>query len=103
MNENGNIWSHFWVNFYIRVDDNDVATAILKKKSAPNKLMVDDATNDDNSVMSLSTATMEKLQFFRGDTILVKGKKRRDTILIALADDDVEDSKIKINKGNSVK
>ncbi|KAL1925285.1 uncharacterized protein VTP21DRAFT_168 [Calcarisporiella thermophila] len=78
--------------------DHDPATAILRKKSAPNKLIVDDATNDDNSVMCLSTATMEKLQLFRGDTVLVKGKKRRDTVLIVLADDDCDDTKIRINK-----
>lgn len=79
--------------------DHDPATAILRKKNAPNKLIVDDATNDDNSVLSLSTATMERLQFFRGDMVLVKGKKRRDTVLIVLADDSVEDSKVRINKG----
>ncbi|KAG0323594.1 AAA ATPase cdc48 [Dissophora globulifera] len=78
--------------------EHDPATAILRKKNAPNKLIVDDATNDDNSVLALSTATMEKLQFFRGDMVLVKGKKRRDTVLIVLADDSVEDSKIRINK-----
>ncbi|KAH7047059.1 transitional endoplasmic reticulum ATPase [Linnemannia elongata] len=78
--------------------EHDPATAILRKKSAPNKLIVDDATNDDNSVLALSTATMEKLQFFRGDMVLVKGKKRRDTVLIVLADDSVEDSKVRINK-----
>lgn len=77
----------------------DPATAILRRKAAPNKLMVDDATNDDNSVITLSNATMESLQLFRGDTVLVKGKKRRDTILIVLADDDVEDNKARINKG----
>ncbi|KAG9066045.1 AAA ATPase cdc48 [Linnemannia hyalina] len=78
--------------------EHDPATAILRKKSAPNKLVVDDATNDDNSVLALSTATMEKLQFFRGDMVLVKGKKRRDTVLIVLADDSIEDSKVRINK-----
>ncbi|KAG0272153.1 AAA ATPase cdc48 [Linnemannia exigua] len=78
--------------------EHDPATAILRKKSAPNKLIVDDATNDDNSVLALSTATMEKLQFFRGDMVLVKGKKRRDTVLIVLADDSVEESKVRINK-----
>ncbi|CEP11185.1 hypothetical protein [Parasitella parasitica] len=76
----------------------DPATAILRRKAAPNKLMVDDATNDDNSVITLSTATMERLQLFRGDTVMVKGKKRRDTVLIVLADDDMEDNKAKINK-----
>ncbi|KAI9360736.1 transitional endoplasmic reticulum ATPase [Pilaira anomala] len=76
----------------------DPATAILRRKAAPNKLMVDDAVNDDNSVITLSTATMERLQLFRGDTVIVKGKKRRDTVLIVLADDDMEDNKAKINK-----
>ena len=32
------------------------------------------------------------------DTVLLKGKKRRDTVLIVLADDEVENSKIRINK-----
>ncbi|KAF9952177.1 AAA ATPase cdc48 [Mortierella alpina] len=86
-------------NASISAPDSDLtATAILRKKSAPNKLIVDDATNDDNSVLALSTATMEKLQFFRGDMVLIKGKKRRDTVLIVLADDSVEDSKVRINK-----
>ncbi|KAI8069401.1 transitional endoplasmic reticulum ATPase [Gongronella butleri] len=81
------------------VDPNhDPATAILRRKSSPNKLMVDDAITDDNSVITLSTATMETLQLFRGDTVLVKGKKRRETVLIVLADDDVEDNKCRINK-----
>lgn len=31
--------------------------------------------------------------------VLVKGKKRRDTVLIVLADDSIEDSKVRINKG----
>lgn len=80
----------------------DPATAILRRKAAPNKLMVDDATNDDNSVITLSTATMERLQLFRGDTVIVKGKKRRDTVLIVLADDDMDDNKAKINKGKQL-
>ncbi|KAG0288917.1 AAA ATPase cdc48 [Linnemannia gamsii] len=76
----------------------DLSTAILRKKSAPNKLIVDDSMNDDSSVLALSTNTMEKLQFYRGDIVLIKGKKRRDTVLIALVDDSLEDSKVGINK-----
>jgi hypothetical protein len=44
----------------------DVSQAILKRKASPNKLLIDDATNDDNSVCSMNTATMEQLQLFRG-------------------------------------
>lgn len=63
--------------------------------------MVDDTSNDDNSVVSLSPATMEKLSLFRGDTVLIKGKKRRDTVLVVLSDDSCDEIKIKMNKGNS--
>lgn len=50
----------------------DFSTAILERKKAPNRLVVDEAINDDNSVVSLHPETMEKLQLFRGDTILIK-------------------------------
>ncbi|KAH0857237.1 hypothetical protein HID58_085498, partial [Brassica napus] len=33
---------------------------------------IEEASNDDNSVVSLQPATMEKLKLFRGDTILIK-------------------------------
>jgi transitional endoplasmic reticulum ATPase len=32
----------------------DFSTAILDSKKAPNRLMVDDATNDDNSAVCMS-------------------------------------------------
>ncbi|KAK1409778.1 hypothetical protein QVD17_36307 [Tagetes erecta] len=76
----------------------DFSTAILERKKAANRLVVDEAINDDNSVVSMHPQTMEKLQLFRGDTILIKGKKRRDTICIALADDTCEEPKIRLNK-----
>lgn len=50
----------------------DFSTAILERKKAPNRLVVDEAINDDNSVVALHPETMEKLQLFRGDTILIK-------------------------------
>lgn len=76
----------------------DMSTAIMDKKKSPNRLIVDDATNDDNSVLALSPAKMEELQLFRGDTVLIKGRKRRDTVCIVLADETCEDPKIKVNR-----
>lgn len=76
----------------------DVSTAIMDKKKSPNRLIIDDATNDDNSVVALSPAKMEELQLFRGDTVLIKGRKRRDTVCIVLADEECEDVKIKCNR-----
>jgi transitional endoplasmic reticulum ATPase len=79
-------------------DKKDFSTAILERKKAPNRVFVEEATNDDNSVVALHPATMEKLQLFRGDTVLLKGKKRKDTVCIVLTDDTVEESKIRMNK-----
>ena len=73
-------------------------TAILERKKAKNRLIVDDAINDDNSVVALNAKTMEELQLFRGDTVLLKGKKRKDTVCIVLADESCEEPKIRINK-----
>lgn len=50
----------------------DYSTAILERKKSPNRLVVDEATNDDNSVVALHPDTMERLQLFRGDTVLLK-------------------------------
>jgi len=41
---------------------------------------------------------METLQLFRGDTVLVKGKKRKDTVLIVLADEELDDGSARINR-----
>lgn len=41
---------------------------------------------------------MDELQLFRGDTVLIKGKKRRDTVCIALTDDTVTDDRIRMNR-----
>ena len=68
------------------------------KKKNPNRLLVDEASNDDNSVVALALSTMEELQLFRGDTVLLKGKRRKDTVCIVLADDTCEPGKIRMNK-----
>ncbi|MCO5564919.1 hypothetical protein L7F22_018587 [Adiantum nelumboides] len=77
----------------------DFSTAILDRKRAPHRLIVDETTvHDDNSVVSLHSATLDKLDLLRGDTALVKGKKRSFTIPIVLADDTCEEHKIRMNK-----
>jgi transitional endoplasmic reticulum ATPase len=78
--------------------EDDKATAILNRKRGPNRLIVDEATNDDNSVAVLSQAKMNELNIMRGDSIMIKGKKRRDTICISLVENELEDGKIRLNK-----
>jgi len=38
----------------------DLATAILRTKSKPNRLLVEEAINDDNSVVSMSQVRFSK-------------------------------------------
>jgi len=76
----------------------DLSTAILDKKKAPNRLVVEDATKDDNSAVALNPELIDELGFFMGDCIQVRGKKRKDTICIVLADETLEKTKIRMNK-----
>lgn len=41
---------------------------------------------------------MDELQLFRGDTVLLKGKKRREAVCIVLSDDTCSDEKIRMNR-----
>jgi transitional endoplasmic reticulum ATPase len=91
--------------------------------------MVDESPSDDNSVAILHPTTMETLGLFRlvlllgcrtglllmlsveilssvshwrvspRELILVRGKRRKDTVLICLSQDDIEEGKIAMNKG----
>ena len=76
----------------------EFATAILNKKARPNRLLVEDAINDDNSVVALSIAKMDELQLFRGDTVLLKGKKRKESVCCVLSDETCPDEKIRMNR-----
>jgi hypothetical protein len=76
-----NLWIPFPLDFFLAIDlcvenrkanKKDYSTAILERKKSPNRLIVDEAMNDDNSVVSMHPNTMEKLQLFRGDTVLLK-------------------------------
>ena len=79
-------------------DKDDLATAILKNKERPNRLIVEETANDDNSCVSLSQAKMDELGLFRGDTVLLKGKKRKETVCIVLSDETVSNEKIRMNR-----
>lgn len=43
-------------------------------------------------------AKMDELQLFRGDTVLMKGKKRRESVCIVLSDDTCSDEKVRMNR-----
>ncbi|KAM0864636.1 hypothetical protein ACQ4PT_043796 [Festuca glaucescens] len=74
-----------------------MASASSSKKAA-NRLVVEEATTDDNSICNLHPATMEELSIFKGDVVLLKGKRRRTTGCIVVPDDTCEEHKLKINR-----
>lgn len=78
----------------------DYATAILNQKKAPNKLTVEEATNDDNTTVYMTAKKLNELGLFRGDPVLIRGKRRKTTIAIALQENgrDLDDAKIRMNK-----
>ena len=43
---------------------------ILERKKDPNRLVVDESVNNENSMISLNPQTLETLHLFRGDTVL---------------------------------
>lgn len=76
----------------------DFSTAILERKKAPNRLIADEAVNDDNSTIALAPSKLSELKIYKGDPVLLKGKKRHETLCIALADPKLEEGKIRLNK-----
>ncbi|XP_039860799.1 zgc:136908 [Simochromis diagramma] len=76
----------------------DYSTAILKQKQRPNRLIVDEAVSEDSSIVSLSQRKTEELQLFRGDTVVLRGRKRRQTVCIVLTDDTCGDERIRMNR-----
>lgn len=54
--------------------------------------------NDDNSTIGLSQAKLDELGLFRGDTVFIKGKKRRVTACIVLAIEECANEKVLMNR-----
>ena len=78
----------------------DYSTAILDAKKAPHKLQVEDSKQDDNSIVEMTQAKMDELKIFKGDAVILRGKKRKETVCIALVNEeaDAEDGHILMNK-----
>jgi transitional endoplasmic reticulum ATPase len=81
----------------VSTEEDKCARAILNCKEHFNRLIIDDAVNDDNSVVSLSPQKLDELELFLGDIILLEGKKRRETVCIVLVDDNCPNDHIRVN------
>ena len=81
----------------------DYSTAILqpKKTRSPNRLAVDDAEGGvavDSSTVALSVSTMATLNIFQGEPVTLRGKRRRETVCYARADESCPDGRARLNR-----
>ncbi|XBI51796.1 hypothetical protein VPH35_034271 [Triticum aestivum] len=79
----------------------DYSTAILERKRAPNRLVVDDAEGGvavDSSTVALSPGTMDALDLFNGDVVALRGKRRRETVYYAAKDESCPDGLARVNR-----
>ncbi|KAL0846706.1 hypothetical protein Bca101_019952 [Brassica carinata] len=74
-----------------RKSKKDFRTAMFERKKSPNRLVVDEAINDDRTLSPLSIPPPWK-------SSNSSGKKWKDTVCIALAGDSCEEPKIRMNK-----
>lgn len=82
-------------------DKADFATAILNQKKAPNKLAAEESTTDDNTSVFMTAKKLTELGLFKGDPVLIRGKRRKVTIALALqepANGQLDDGKIRISR-----
>lgn len=67
-------------------------------KRAPNRLLVDEARNDDNSIVCMNEAKLKELKIYNGDPVILRGKRRHETLCIAVKDNAVPVDKLAVNK-----
>jgi len=73
---------------------------MLLDKKKKNRFIVEDVLENagDNSASYINSTDVETLGLFRGDTVLLKGRKKNDTVSIIMSEDSCEVGKIRINK-----
>ena len=81
-----------------RLTQEEIEAAILRHQTAPNKLLVDESASDELSVVGISRSKMKQLELVAGDTVLLKGKRRKTTLAIVARDDTISDNKIAMTK-----
>lgn len=69
-----------------------------RRPRAPNRLVVEDTELDDNSTIQLTDDKAAELEIFRGDTVLLRGKKGRQTTAVAVTIESNEHFKIRMNR-----
>lgn len=70
----------------------------LVKTISPNRLLVKEPTSKDNSIVGIHPTRMEQIGLFNGDTILIKGRRSRETVCVVVPDATVEEEETRLPK-----
>ncbi|GAB1223102.1 hypothetical protein ENUP19_0215G0009 [Entamoeba nuttalli] len=68
---------------------------IIVKK---HRLIVEESKEDDMSIVYMNPQRMEELNFFEGDSILIKGKRRKSTVCIVMAEEGLTENMIRLHR-----
>ncbi|KAL8168035.1 hypothetical protein V2J09_009534 [Rumex salicifolius] len=66
-----------------KVKKRGFSAAMLEREKSPNRIVDDEAVNDDNSVVAMHPDTVEELQLFRGDTVMIKHQQAVARVAVA--------------------
>jgi transitional endoplasmic reticulum ATPase len=63
---------------------------LISRLTRRSRVTVINANNDDQSTISVFKSTLKYLQLSYSDVVRVKGKNRKTTVLVILADEDID-------------
>lgn len=78
--------------------EDEALKATLKKVISKNRPIAQQSTSDDNSIISMHPKRMEDLGFFNGDTVLLKGRRGRETVCVVVPEEKMEEEHIGLSK-----
>jgi transitional endoplasmic reticulum ATPase len=73
-------------------------TSSVSSRGRFNEFQVEDLLSDDHSIVYLSPESMSAMNIQTGDTVLLKGKKDRDTVATVASDESLPTAAIKMTK-----
>jgi len=68
----------------------------VEVKISPNRLLVEAPDSKDNSICAVNAKRMEELGIFNGDTVLIKGRRGRETCCVLVPDDKLPADRIRL-------
>jgi transitional endoplasmic reticulum ATPase len=78
--------------------EDEALKATLTKVISKNRPIAQQSTSDDNSIISMHPKRMEDLGFFNGDTVLLKGRRGRETVCVVVPEEKMEEEHIGLSK-----